>query len=137
MQGTQSRITVPAHRSHLAALRRSLMDICRDWGLDGLAALRFVLAVDEASANVIEHGLPAGDSPIEIVIDRNGGSITVEIIDGGKAFDPTRSAGFDPTSVTRRKRGFGLHLIHLIAETVEYERTADGKNKLTLTLPIA
>lgn len=101
-----------------------------------LATLRFVLAVDEVTANIIEHGVDDEDCWIEIRVDEKDKNVVVQIIDSGRPFDPTLVDDFDPRSVTRRKRGFGIHLIKLIACKIEYCRTSDSKNCLTLTLPI-
>ena len=97
---------------------------------------RFVLAVDEVTANIIEHGVDDEDCWIEIRVDEKDKKVVVQIIDSGRPFDPTLVDDFDPRSVTRRKRGFGIHLIKLIACKIEYCRTSDSKNCLTLTLPI-
>ena len=32
------------------------------------------------------------------------------------------------------RRGFGLYLIHMIVDSIAYERTSDGRNLLTLTM---
>jgi hypothetical protein len=34
----------------------------------------------------------------------------------------------------RSKRGFGLYLIHLITDGIDYRRTDDSENVLTLTV---
>ena len=107
------------------------------WGMSRLATLRFVLAVDEVTANVIEHGVDRFDGTIEIRAVEQNQCVVVQILDPGRPFDPTLVDDFDPGSVTRRNRGFGIHLIKLIACNVEYCRTSDDRNCLTLTLPIS
>ncbi len=135
MEDTKSKITFTADISRLVEIRGKVSELCDAWELDRLSALRFVFAVDEVSANVIEHGCHDAGTPIEIIVNREGDEVTAEITDRGRPFDPTSRQDFDLGSVTERKRGFGLHLVRLIARKIEYKRTSDGRNHLTLTLP--
>ena len=134
MPETRRSITVIPEISRLAEVRCALIRLCEEWGFDRLVTLRFMLAVDEVTANVIEHGEPRSDAPIEILVGSDGENVSAEIVDRGKAFDPTSVSDSEPSSDTRKKRGFGLHLIHMIAHGIRYERTADGQNRLTFVV---
>jgi len=136
MADQRSKIEFAADVTRLDEVRCEITRLCREWGVDDLTTLRFVLAIDEASANAIEHGRLGDGATIEIGVGLRGHELTARIVDRGPAFDPTQGNDFDPVSVTRRKRGFGLYLMSLIARTIEYERTASDENSLTVTIPV-
>lgn len=131
MQSVQEHITVPANRSSLAKIRAAVRALCDHYGITPKTTRRIVLAIDEAVANVMEHSGAAADSFIDVLIDLNPGVIVASIRDHGRCFDPTGPRRSPPDGC-RRKRGFGLHLIHLVTDRIEYQRTDDGTNVLTL-----
>ena len=88
-----------------------------------------VLAIDEAVTNIIVHGdvSPHPDDTVSLNVEIEEDHIVAELQDRGAPFDPSIDRGGpDPKSFPRR--GFGLYLIHLIADDLEYERTDDGRN---------
>ena len=90
-----------------------------------------VLAIDEALTNIIVHGKIKKDDQIDLTVEIDDDQIVAEFQDSGVPFDPSLDRGTpDPKSFPHR--GFGLYLIHLIVDEVEYERTEDGRNVLKM-----
>lgn len=134
MEAPQETISIPADRSELAGLRTMLRHVCQEHGLRASTVRRLVLAVDEAAANILEHGGVERDAPVEVTLELDGDSITVKLTDHGREFDASVKRNSSATDCPFRKRGFGLYLIHLVADDVRYRRTEDDRNVLTLTI---
>jgi serine/threonine-protein kinase RsbW len=131
MEITQHKIQIPVRTSHLAGLRRQVETICERHNIPGLTTRRMVLAIDEALTNIIVHGKMPPDGQVHLCVEIDDDQIIAEFQDQGVPFDPSLDRGGpDPKSFPHR--GFGLYLIHLIADEVEYERTADGRNVLKM-----
>ena len=93
------------------------------------------LALEEAIANIIQHGKQKTTNElIEIIFSHNNDKLTFTITDNGEAFDPTDIADTDITlSAEERPIGkLGIFLIKRIMNEVTYRRE-NGKNILTLT----
>lgn len=82
-----------------------------------------VLAVDEACANLIAHGVSSRPlQEIEVRIDVTGQEITIEIRDGLRAFDPRTVAQPDMELYFQEMRsgGLGIALIRRVMDQIEY-----------------
>lgn len=91
------------------------------------------LAIDEACTNIITHGCPPAKSTIQITCTADPGSITVEIKDRGREFDPRSAPIPDITSdlAHRRIGGLGVYFIRTLIDGIEYDYR-DGTNRLQL-----
>jgi serine/threonine-protein kinase RsbW len=128
-------IRVPADMSKLCELRDLLATICEEQEVPRKTARRMVLAIDEALSNIIEHAsLKDNSKDIELSLEISDDRIVAEIRDRGIPFDPIPFDNPDRRAYPRR--GFGLYLIHMIVDRIDYERTSDGRNVLTLTKSI-
>lgn len=135
-QLVRHKIVVPAETDKLSELRDHLSRLCEDNAVPPKVTRRMVLAIDEALANIIEHGqLPADDGAIELVLEMTESHVVAEITDRGIPFDPC-PRGSEPDRRHYPRRGFGLYLIHMIVDSIEYRRTPSGCNVLTLTKTI-
>ena len=103
-------------------------------GFDDAEVLDLKLALEEATANVIDYAYPSG-TVAEIVVEAcfDEAEIRFEIIDSGKAFDPTAVADADVSlDVDEREiGGLGIFLMRRIMDEVRYVRS-DDRNHLTL-----
>jgi serine/threonine-protein kinase RsbW len=131
------KILVPADTSKLCDLREEITGLCDHHDVAPKVTRRMVLAIDEALANIIEHAqLKTEDSEIELCLEVSEDKIVAEISDSGIAFDPSPCFK-SPDCRLFPRRGFGLYLIHMIVDSVTYERTSEGRNVLTLTKTLA
>lgn len=128
------KIVLRADTSKLCDLRESLTALCDQHEVPPKVTRRMVLAIDEAIANIIEHArLPENENTIELSLEVADETIEAEISDRGIPFDPGPRFS-EPDRNMYPRRGFGLYLIHMIADAITYERTDDGRNILTLTM---
>ena len=108
--------------------------------LDGepmAAAARYnvELVFEEIVANVLRYGAPDGRKvDLCVTLDLGGDSISLTFDDDGVPFDP-RPPAVPPPRSRHGLGGFGLMLVQRAASSLDYLRTADGRNRLTVTLP--
>lgn len=128
-------LRVAGSTSELARVRKAVSAWSAEAGLDATRSHRLQLAVDEAVANAIEHGLT--DAPrARITISRAiaEGQVTVTVRYRGDRFDPT-AAPARPAAESLRQRaehGYGLLLIRGLVDDAAY-RYSRGVNEVQLT----
>lgn len=116
---------------------RTALDDCR---VIGRARYWVELVFEEVVTNIVRHGY-ADRRPHEIGVTLRcaAGSVVLQIEDDGRPFDPlqrpepTRPASIEDAT----PGGLGIPLVRKAATAIQYERTPDGKNRLTVTLPAA
>lgn len=119
-------ITVASHPRWLRLIRRVVTEYAELSGLDAQSAREVILAVDEASANVIKHSY-RGDAGqrLTLVARSVEDGIEVEIQDNGAPFNPTNQPIPPPDEL--RVGGRGMFLMQSVMDEIDYERR-DGKN---------
>lgn len=104
-----------------------------NWPAD--VAYQIKLAIEEVTVNVIHHAHDDGAghrAGIDIVSDAD--SVTVEIVDDGKPFDPLTEAPVPDITASIEDRpigGLGVYLVKTMMDETRYRRE-DGRNRLTL-----
>ena len=98
---------------------------------------RVLLAVEEATSNVIRHAYDGkGKSkPLYIDVEMSRHAVKILIRDVGKTFNFERHPSNRIVRLALQKRsrgGYGVHLIKSIMDKYEYVRNADGENHLRL-----
>jgi len=123
-------------RNDLAELER-LAGWIEGWAQHRVSAdvsFAIQLCLEEAVANVIMYGAGSDDRlEIAVELERNGGTLTVRVIDNGRQFDPTLvPSPTPPASLADAPVGnVGIHLMRSFAGSMHYERR-DERNRLTL-----
>jgi anti-sigma regulatory factor (Ser/Thr protein kinase) len=91
------------------------------------------LVFEEVASNIVNYGQPASD--VEAVIGFGGETVLV-FDDDGPAFDPRLQP--PPAPVDRRQDlrigGLGLVIVRDLCTRLDYVRTPEGRNRLTLTM---
>ena len=108
---------------------------CTAHGLASRICFAVTLVVDELVTNTIGYGYDDnGEHRIDLALRIEGGTLTVEIADDGRVFDPFRAPEQDMSaSMEERARGgLGIYLVRKTMDTVAYRRK-DGRNVVTLT----
>lgn len=96
---------------------------------------KMMMAVDEALTNVVLYAYPEDHrGTVGIRICRNDNTITAEIVDHGKPFDPTVHPAPDITLPIEQRPigGLGIHLMRNLVTSLRYYRE-QGANHLVLT----
>ena len=120
-------IQVPSETSYLVLIRDLTRKLAEASGFDEATAGKLALAVDEASANVIEHAYRgAPDRTFEVRFEDRGAEFRVDVVDSGAMVDPRSLPRVDLERFAseRRKGGLGVHLMEKIMDSVTFRRSA-------------
>jgi serine/threonine-protein kinase RsbW len=123
-----------AYYRNLAPIANYAMQYARELGFDHKALYAIELALDEACANVIDHGYGGeGKGSIEIELSKEESQFFIKIEDKGKPFDPECIPDPDLTSPLdlRCERGLGVFSMRKLMDRVEFSH-CEGKNCLLL-----
>lgn len=128
-------LVITSETENLSRVREFLGALVRRSGLTDRDLNKIVLAVDEATANIIRHaynGQPGREIRFEVGSD--GERFEVVIIDKGKGFDPERIR--DPNMAEHmrqgKKSGLGIFLMRQIMDEVNYTFREGVPNRLRL-----
>ena len=92
------------------------------------------LVLEEVAINVINYGHDGGLHEIEIALTSELDALTIEVIDDGRAFDPTEDAKVPDVTLPMEERpvgGLGVYLVRTMMDEMRYRREG-GRNHLTL-----
>jgi len=124
-----------ADYSHLSSIRRFVGEVGEGLGIPERELYELELAVDEACANIIEHGYQGGSGKIEIQIQALNGGVQVVIRDWGVPFDPDSIPEPDVSAPLEERPlgGVGLYLMRKVMSQVHFSFDPQGGNTLTMT----
>ena len=99
-------------------------------GMDERETKRLRLAVEEAVANIINHGLA---TTIKLQVKTADDQLVLTIDDDGQPFDPTADSttDFSVPADERPPGGLGIMFLHKMTDGLEYQRI-DGHNILKI-----
>ena len=93
------------------------------------------LVLEEMGTNIVKYGYDDEDRKnIEIILTSESDSLTMEISDDGRPFDPFADApppDLESDIPDRPIGGLGVYLVQKMMDEARYRRE-DGRNKLTL-----
>ena len=92
------------------------------------------LVIEELGLNIMTHGKSEDLEKIEITLTAEEKSLTIEIVDNGRPFDPTSDApepDLDSGIGERSIGGLGVHIVRSLMDSLCYRRQG-GKNHVTL-----
>jgi sigma-B regulation protein RsbU (phosphoserine phosphatase) len=125
----------PALLEHLPALRGFIEQAANNMRLPDEACFAFKLAVDEACANVIQHGYAGTESgPIRLRLERTPAGARLTISDWGQPFAPGQAAVPDVKAGWEERPigGLGLYFIEELMDAVRYNSHPHEGNRLIL-----
>ena len=129
----ERRLDLAASLDSIAAAQEEI-EAAADGIIDGKAVFRLTMSVEELMTNVVRHGCQQG--PIGVLILVTSQAFSVELSDGGPAYDPfseTPAPALDAALEDRPIGGLGVHLVRNMVDGVEYRRI-DGQNVTRLTM---
>ena len=136
MASREVAVRFPATMSGLANGGESLRAFLDGVELDSTRRYKVELTFDEIAGNIVRHGQPVNSVELMIAIDDD--EAVMRFDDDGVAFDPrTHEDRRQPVPIEHAQiGGLGLVLVRNCASRIEYERTAEQHNRLTLAIPL-
>ena len=106
-------------------------------GVHGRTRYQVELIFEEVVTNILRHGqLAKTDSGIDVQVACETDAIRLTFTDGGRPFDlrqqppPRRAESLEDAPLG----GLGIALVRHAARDLQYVRTPDGRNQLTVTI---
>ncbi len=130
-------LTVDSKLENLARISEFLTETMRHYKIHNTKDIYAVqLSVDEASTNIIKHAYSNkidGVIVIRCMLSSTGNKFVVNLIDWGKAFDPTIMPKPDTESNLNERKvgGLGIFFMRKFMDEIKYVRSKD-KNLLTM-----
>lgn len=125
------KLTVPNDLSYVPVAQSFVAGVASQIGFGQDDLHRIELAVEEASANVIEHAFaPGEDAHFDVLCQRVPHGIEIRIHDDGLPYDPTLAPDYDPSADLDGQDGLGLGgflMKHLMDEYEFCNLGAKGK----------
>jgi len=122
----------PAYTSALTEIRAAVRAACQAGGCDEETTAAWVLVVNEACMNVIQHAYRfAEGQSLRVEVAVAGGELITLICDNGI---PARIEDLQPRALDDlRPGGLGVHFIRELTDTMAYLLPGDGwQNRLRL-----
>jgi anti-sigma regulatory factor (Ser/Thr protein kinase) len=115
-------LTLPATYEFVRTTRRVVASYLDEADIDARAAADLVLAIGEASSNVVQHAFPDGSGTFRVILDLRPGEIVVEVTDAGIGFEPFEQAvaPFGRLAVSGR----GIEIMRRLVTAVEVQSPA-------------
>ena len=135
---TWGELRVEATLENLRKVSEFVRDIGRKLRLTEEVLLDIELAVEEASANIVQHAYRPGNAgDLLLRVETNDDIVRITLTDWGLPFDPESVTPFDVKALieTRANGGMGLPLIHSLMDGVVRETAPapGGPNVLMLS----
>ncbi len=130
----KNEITITSKTENLSQVRDFIKSIAETCGFTKEEIGKIILAVDEATTNVIKHAYHyADDKEINIKASCEKGKFSIVISDEGSVFDPNKIPLPDLKEYHKQKKvgGLGMFLMRKLMDDVKYEHFAN-RNKVTL-----
>ena len=130
-------LRLDATREGFAAAFDQLRTALDTLSLSGRPRLSVELVFEEVVANVVRHGArPDGRTTISLEVVLQDDAVRLTFLDDGIPFDPRQRPDPAPARDLEHAEtgGRGFMLIHSVCKELEYARTPEGQNRLTVTV---
>jgi serine/threonine-protein kinase RsbW len=127
----------PGSRAGLEQAAADLRVFLDRANVHGRARYYAELAFEEVVSNVVRYAYSDGAAhQIDVSVELSTDAIVLTFLDDGRPFDPSQQpAPVLPSTIEAAPSGgLGLLLMRQRAADMRYERTPDGKNRLTVKI---
>ena len=123
--------SIPSHPVYLQMVRAVVEKTVHILGLAPDLSGRIILAVDEASSNVIKHAYGnQADGRLDFLIEMDRERLEICITDDGKTCDISRMKPRDLDDV--KPGGLGVYIISQVMDKVVYTCGEDSRNSIRM-----
>ena len=132
-------LTVPNLMEEIRTIEELLSEFSEQQDLPPDALFQIQLSLEEIFTNVVNYAHDDGlEHEVEIILSKDGQTVTIEIADDGRPFDPLQDApemDAESSLEDRRVGGAGIALTKTMMTALRYHRD-DGRNHLIMTKDI-
>jgi len=138
MPGAEHILRFPATLAAYEQAFRELRCTLETQGIQPKARYNVELIFEEIVTNIICHGCGDGrQGTINVSVGFDDSAIVMSFCDNGRAFDPRDHRPAELTSVEEaRIGGLGLELVRKASAGIDYRRTPQDENHLTVTVAL-
>jgi anti-sigma regulatory factor (Ser/Thr protein kinase)/anti-anti-sigma regulatory factor len=132
LMSSRFRATVEEIDRALSAFREFMSELMIESGFAASMETIFY----EVTTNIREHSSLRENNTIEFTSEISPFGVTVQFVDSGGEFDPTKmDTTFDPELAIRegKTRGFGIAMVKKLADSISYVRRENRDNVLKIT----
>jgi anti-anti-sigma factor len=123
-------IEMEADVNNLAGVREQVCSIVAPLGFPDSSLFDIKVALGEALANAVRHGLPAnGDGLVRVDVTAYPDRVVLEVMDNGRGFDGTHSGSDDLYAPSGR----GIMFMRALMDRVDYDSSPLGGTLVRLT----
>jgi anti-sigma regulatory factor (Ser/Thr protein kinase) len=129
-------LSVPGRLAAVPRIRRWAAERLAEWHVSPRVIDDLLVALSEVCTNIIRHGYRDRSGEIRLRAAKRGGAIHVTVEDDAPPFIPEGAEAPPPESLA--EGGYGLSLIHGLADRVEHRALGARGNRTTLVkrLPV-
>ncbi len=127
-------LRVETHRDELGHIIAAVESMAERQNWSPELVFRVQLAIEEVVLNVMDYGYDEGAHEFELILTSEADTLTIEVVDDGRPFDPLNDVptpDLEATVEERKVGGLGIHLVRTMMDQVNYRRE-QGRNHLTL-----
>lgn len=126
-------LRIPQRLDYLGPIRRFFEGLSRGAGFPEGDIEKIVMSVDEALTNSVNYSTNS-DEPLVVTVELTSKSLSITIIDPGDEFVDRFEKDVEMEEHLRqmRQNGLGLHIMKTFMDSVDYRRSQQNKNQLTL-----
>ncbi len=129
-------LRVEADAAGLRAAQSAVEEFGEEQDWPPALAFQVNLVVEEVGVNVVNYAYPddGEEHVFNISVAAEADAVTIEVVDGGRPFDPLNDAPAPDLESDVDERpigGLGVHFVREMMDEVRYRRK-DGKNCLTM-----
>ena len=127
-------LRVETKRDELERITAVVEDMGRRENWPSSLVFRVNLVLEEMGLNIMDNAFDGGLNEFDITLTSDPDSVTIEIIDDGRPFDPLNDAPPPDVKSALEDRpvgGLGIHFVRSMTDELVYRRE-QGKNHLTL-----
>ncbi len=127
-------LTVKTQAEELARITAAVEDFGEQEQWPPELVFRVNLVLEEVGVNIMNHGHDEGIHEFDITLTSEERTLTIEIVDDGRPFDPLHDAKRPDVTAAIEDRtigGLGIYFVREMMDELHYRRE-EGKNYLTL-----
>jgi len=136
MSHSFERLSLPAQVQSVREFHRFVRGGAGAAGLESEDMDKLDLVLEEILVNIARYAYEGGAGDVEVAYATDGGSLLVEVTDGGRSFNPLEAAPPDLALglADRPVGGLGVLLVKQIVGSLRYRRE-NGRNTVSFRFP--